>query len=400
MKNYIYIQRKIDISKALGIQSVFLFGARQTGKTSYLTRQMKSKIDLLIDLLDTGERTRLSRNPGILVDEIRALDKDKGLVVIDEIQLVPSLLSEVHRLMESTDFTFLLTGSGVRNLIRSGADMLGGRAGEFIFHPLVWPEIKDIDYSLEHVFRTGLLPQMYLSSRPGKLLTSYWTSYLLTQVQSEGCVRNIPAFSHFLLFAAISSGEQINYSNIANDVGMSQNSIKAWYSILSDMLVGSEIPAFTATKKRKAMVISKYYLFDVGVLRAILNMAPPSENTREYGKFFEHYICHELVAYLDYNGADYRNRGLFYWRTQSGLEVDFVYKDQVAIEVKTTKLINEKKDLRGLRALKDENSCRKYIVVCREGHKRKTEDGIYIYPFETFLEELWSDRIIRVETFE
>ena len=141
MKNFTYIQRKIDIQSALNVQSMFLFGARQTGKTSYITRQMNGKIDLHIDLLDTEERNRLSRNPNILGQEIRALDRNQGLVVIDEIQLVPSLLSEVHRLMESTDFSFLLTGSGVRNLIRSGSDMLGGRAGEFIFHPLVWPEI-------------------------------------------------------------------------------------------------------------------------------------------------------------------------------------------------------------------------------------------------------------------
>ena len=388
------------MSKELQERSMFLFGARQTGKTSYITRQMKDMINLHIDLLDTVERTRLKRDPGLLADEIRALDRNNGLVVIDEIQLVPSLLSEVHRLIESTDFTFLLTGSGVRNLIRSGSDMLGGRAGECIFHPLVWPEIKDLDYSLEHIFRTGLLPQMYLSSRPGKLLTSYWTSYLLTQEQVEGSVRNIPAFSNFLLFAAISSGEQINYSNIASDVGMSQNSIKAWYSILTDMLVGNEIPAYVETRKRKAVAVGKYYFFDVGVLRAILNMAPPSENTSEYGKFFEHYICHELITYLDYNGADYRNRGLCYWRTQSGLEVDFIYKNQVAVEVKVAHLINEKKDLKGLRALKEEALCEKYIVVCREGRKRKTVDGIYIYPFEVFLEELWSGKLVTVENFE
>lgn len=220
------------------------------------------------------------------------------------------------------------------------------------------------------------------------------------QVQVEGSVRNIPAFSNFLLFAAISSGEQINYSNIASDVGMSQNSIKAWYSILTDMLVGNEIPAYVETRKRKAVAVGKYYFFDVGVLWAILNMAPPSENTSEYGKFFEHYICHELITYLDYNGADYRNRGLCYWRTQSGLEVDFIYKNQVAVEVKVAHLINEKKDLKGLRALKEEALCEKYIVVCREGRKRKTVDGIYIYPFEVFLEELWSGKLVTVENFE
>ncbi len=396
MKSFEYITRILNISDMLSLQSQFVFGARQTGKTSYISRQMEGMIDLHIDLLESRERTRLERNPSLLSDEIRALDKNKGLIVIDEIQLVPALLNEVHRVMEQTDFTFLLTGSGVRKLMHSGVDMLGGRAGQIIFHPFVYPEIRDKDFSLEHIFRTGLIPKIYLSDNPGRLLSSYWGSYLLLQIQAEGYVRNIPEFTNFLTFAALSSGEQINFSNIASDTGMAVNSIKSWYGILSDMLVGYEIPAFTATKKRKAATVSKYYLFDVGVIRSILDIAAPGENTSEYGKFFEHYICHELVSYIDYNGGDHRNRGLYYWRTQTGIEVDFIYKNQIAIEVKTTRQVNDRKDLKGLRAFSEEDICRKYILVCREDRKRKTEDGIYIYPYRTFLEELWEGKLLSV----
>ncbi len=397
MRKSNYIIRILDITKDLELQPQFLFGARLTGKTSYLTMQMQDMFSLHIDLLNSNERTMLERNPKVLSERVRALDKEKGLIVIDEIQLVPSLLYEVHKLIESTDFTFLMTGSGVRKLKHAGVDLLGGRAGEIIFHPLVWPEIKDREYSLEHIFKTGLLPRMYLSRNADRLLLSYKNSYILTQVQIEGAIRNIPSFSSFLTLAALSSGEQINFSNIANDTGVSANTIRAWYDILTDMLLGYEIPAYTATKKRKATVISKYYLFDVGVIRSILGSAPPTENTSEYGKFFEHYICHELVSYIDYNGGDSKDRGLCYWRTSTGLEVDFIYKNQVAIETKTTTHVNERGDLKGLRAFREEGLCRKAIIVSRDEFKRKTEDGIYIYPYKVFLDELWRGQILEVK---
>lgn len=396
MKSFDYIDRVIDISRMLSEESKFLFGPRQSGKTSYIMHQMDNLIDLHIDLLESSERIRLERNPSLLFDEVRALDKSSGIIVIDEIQLLPSLLNEVHRIMEATDFRFLLTGSSIRKLMHSGVDLLGGRAGSLMFHTLAWPEIKDKGYSLEHIFKTGLLPRMYLSDNPDKLLSSYCGNYISMQVQAEGLIRNMPAFSSFLSFAAMSSGEQVNFSNIASDTGMSANSIKAWYGILTQMLLGNEIPAFSSTKRRKATSISKYYLFDVGVIRSLLGIAPPSENTSEYGKFLEHYICHEIIAYLDYNGTDYTNRGLCYWRTQTGLEVDFVYKTQLAIEVKATKSVNDRKDLKGIRALKEEDIFSKYIVISREERKRKTEDGIYIYPYNVFLDELWSGDLLSI----
>lgn len=389
-----YINRVLDIAELLKIQSLFLFGARQTGKTSYILNQLEDDIVMHVDLLDTSRQSSYIRNPGLLASEIRALDRNEGLIVIDEIQLVPVLLNEVHRIMESSSFSFLLTGSGVRRLMHAGVDLLGGRAGQIIFHPLVWPEIKDKDYSLEHIFSSGLLPRMYLSGNSGRLLSSYCGSFLINQVQSEGLVRNMPAFSDFLTVAALSSGQQLNFANIASDTGMSVNSIKAWYGILSDMLVGYEIPAFTSSIKRKATAISKYYIFDVGVLRSLMSISPPEENSGQFGNFFEHYICHELVSYIDYHGAMPHDRGLCYWRSRSGYEVDFVFRNQVAIEVKTTRSVDERKDLKGLRALMEEGIFEKFIIVSREERKRRTEDGIWIYPFKDFLDELWSGKIL------
>lgn len=395
-REQMYIKRILDLSNRISLQSQFLFGARQTGKSSYLLHQIKNSIKLNIDLLDSRKRMRYTKDPALLSDEVRALDGDEGIVVIDEIQLVPDLLNEIHNIIETTGFRFILTGSSARRLKNAHVNMLGGRAGKCIFHPLVWPEIKDIDFSLEHIFKTGLLPAIYLSKESDKLLSSYWSTYLVDEVCSEGYVRNLLPFSNFVEMAALSSGEIINYSNIASDLGRSKNTIREWYSILSDMLIGYELPVYGNGRKRKAIDKSKYYFFDVGVLRSILGMPVPNENMSEFGKFFEHYIAHELISYIDYKGDEEKRRNLYYWRTTTGLEVDFIYLPQVAIEVKSYRQINEKKDLKGLRALMDEFVCTEYIVVCREEYKRKTEDGIYIYPYKQFLEELWDGKIIEL----
>ena len=390
-----YIVRTFDASKALSIQSEFLFGPRQSGKTSYIEHQL-GNIALHIDLLDTRERTRYMRDPGLLADVVRALDNDGGIVVVDEIQHVPALLDEVHRMIAETRHRFLLTGSSARKLLKSGVNMLGGRAGMCIFHPFVWPEVKNLGFSLEHAFLTGMLPSIYLDEdNADHLLDSYCSTFLISEVQNEGYTRNLPAFSRFLEIAAVSSGEILNYSNIASDIGMSKNSVREWYSILSDMMIGNEVPVYQGTRKRKAIDKSKYYLFDVGVLRSLMNIPVPTENMSEYGKFFEHMVANELIAYLDYNGADFRNRGLYFWRTTGGIEVDFLFPGEVAIETKTTKEVDTRRDLKGLRALMEEEAAAKYILVSRDSIKRKTEDGIYLYPYEDFLDELWSGKLIK-----
>ena len=387
-----YIKRITNISSKLDRKSQFLFGPRSTGKTSYITNELSERIVLRWDLLNTRLRRRAEEDPGILYDELSASGLDSGLVVIDEIQKVPELLDEVHRLIEETDFRFLLTGSSARKLVRSGVNLLGGRAGKCYMYPFVYPEVKDKDFSLDHIFSSGLLPEAFLSSSPDSVLEDYIDTYLYDEIQSEGAVRNLPAFSRFLEVAAISNGSILNYTNIANDVGLSKNSIREWYQILTDTLLGFSLQPFTGTKKRKPIETAKYYLFDVGILRSLLGCSLPVETQSEYGMFFETFMINEIKAYLSYSGKERRNP-LSYWRSTSGFEVDALIGSETAIELKTSKKLIPR-DLRGLKAFSEESIAKKYIVVCREERKRLIDDLFLVYPWKEFLEDLWNNRII------
>lgn len=386
-----YIKRMTNIKEKLQRKSQFLFGPRATGKTSYISNELSEEIVLRWDLLNTRLRRRAEADPGLLYEQAVAASRKGGLIVIDEIQKVPELLDEVHRLIEEKGFRFLLTGSSARKLVRSGVNLLGGRAGKCHMFPFVYPEVMDIDFSLDHIFSSGLLPSAYLSENPDNVLEDYIDSYLYDEIQSEGVVRNLPAFSRFLEVAAVSNGEILNYSNIANDVGLSKTSIREWYQILTDTLLGFELKPFMKSKKRKAIGTAKYYLFDTGVLRSLLNCPPPSETQTEYGMFFETFMINEISAYLSYSGKD-RRKVLSYWRSTSGYEVDALIGDDVAIEFKTAKKLVPR-DLRGLRAFKEEEIAKKHIIVCREERKRLIDDCFMIYPWKDFLSELWSGDI-------
>lgn len=385
-----YIGRACHIKDKLKDGSLFLFGPRSTGKTSYIREELSDDIVLRWDLLDTRLRRAAEKDPGLLYDEIAALDRKSGLVVIDEIQKVPELLDEVHRAMEETGLRFLLTGSSARKLVKSGVNLLGGRAGRVSLFPFVYPEIKGYGYTLEHIFTSGLLPSAFLAKTPGSILSAYIETYLYDEIQSEGAVRNLPAFSSFLEVVALSNGNIINYSNIASDVGLSKTSIREWYQILSDTLLGFELQAYKATRRRKPIETAKYYLFDVGVLRKLLRINTPVETQSEYGMFFETLIINEIKAYLSYKGRD---ESLCYWRSTSGYEVDIVIGNDIAIETKSSKALVPR-DFRGLKAIREENIIKKYIIVCRENRKRLVDSTYLVYPYEEFLSDLWNDRII------
>ena len=366
-----YIQRIIDIQSKLKSKSLFLFGPRQTGKSSLMIRR------------------RCQADPGVLRDEIATRGIHDGLVIIDEIQKVPELLDEVHLLIEETDIRFLLTGSSARRLKEQGVNLLGGRAGKMNLHPFVWPEIKELNPTLDRILK---LPSVFLSDTPDDVLDDYINVYLQDEIAGEGLVRQLPKFERFLEVAALTNAEEINYSNIASDVMMSRGSITEWYGILYDTMIGFAVPPYTKTKKRKAVETERFYYFDVGLVRFLLGLMDIVDTQTEYGKLFETYIAEELSAYLDYNK---RKEKLSYWRTrQSSFEVDFVIGDDVAIETKTTKLVNENKDLRGLRALQEEGIFKKYIVVSRDSISRTTEDGITLLPWNLFLDWLWDGKII------
>ena len=387
-----YIKRAANISEKLKRKSLFLFGPRSTGKTSYISNELSEHIVLRWDLLSTRLRRKAESDPGLLYEEVMATGKDEGLVVIDEIQKVPELLDEVHRLIEDKGYRFLLTGSSARKLVRSGVNLLGGRAGKAYLFPFVYPEIKDMDFSLDHIFSSGLLPSAFLSDDSNPVLEDYIDTYLYDEIQSEGAVRNLPAFSRFLEVAAISNGDILNFTNIANDVGLSKTSIKEWYQILTDTLLGFELQPFTMTKKRKSIETAKYYLFDVGILRTLLGCQPPSENQTEYGTFFETFMINEIKAYLNYNNKD-RKYPLSYWRSTSGYEVDAVIGRDIAIEFKTAKSLIPR-DFRSLKAFSEENIASKYIIVSREERKRLVDGIFLVYPWKDFLKDLWEGKII------
>lgn len=388
-----YVRRVLNMTGSLARKSQFLFGPRQTGKTMWMDNELTTAA-FRFNLLESNTYQRLAVDPSYLRQVLRRDSSEQGLVIIDEIQKLPSLLGEVHNLIETTGFRFLLTGSSARKLRAQEVNLLGGRAGWKEMYPFVYPEIRDMGYSLDRIFSSGLVPSCYLSAAPDEELSDYIGLYLSQEIQQEGLVRNLPAFSRFLEVAALANAEMINCANISKEVGISATGISEWFRILYDTLVGFEVPAFQKTKKRKTYATSKFYFFDVGIVRRILGLERIQENTVEFGKFFESYIAHELRAFLGYVlGYHDKDGRLCYWRTLSNQEVDFIVDGKLAIETKTTRRYSNS-DLKGLRALKEEGICQRHILVCREEQPLMSDDGIEILPYKTFLEELWSRRFL------
>ena len=384
-----YIERVANIDKRLEKKSIFLFGPRQTGKSSYIKNQL-SEPKLAWTLLDSELYRDLSMRPSILRNTLRAKGINDGVVVIDEIQRLPELLNEVHMLIEETGIHFLLTGSSARKLKKKGVNLLGGRAGLFNFHPLVWPEIKNFDISLERIFKSGLLPAPFSDDDYETFLSDYVGLYVKEEIETEREVRNLPPFWEFLRTVATTSGDIANYENVARDISISGVSVREWYNILVDTLIGFEVPPYRKTKIRKPNAASKFYIFDVGVCRKLQKLTLIEEETAEFGKYFENYIAMEIRSWLDYNSSG--NTGLTYWHARSGQEVDFIINERVAVEVKATKRVSIK-DLKGLKALMEEGLMEKYILVCRENYPQLLDNGILVLPYEDFLSRLWNGEL-------
>ncbi len=385
-----YIERIAQINSKLEKKSLFLFGPRQTGKSSYIKKQLKEP-QLSWSLLDNELYRDLSMRPSLLRNTLKARKINEGVVVLDEIQRLPDLLNEVHMLIEETNIHFLLTGSSARKLKKKGVNLLGGRASRLTFHPLVWPEIKDFDPSLDKILKSGLLPAAFTSDDYESLLSDYTGLYVKEEIEAEREVRNLPPFWEFLRIVAALSGEITNYENVARDVGISGVSVREWYNILVDTLIGFEVPPYRKTKMRKPNATSKFYLFDVGVTRKLQGLSAIEEGTSEFGRYFENYIATEIRSWLDYSGFD--KEGLSYWHALSGQEVDFIIKEKIAIEVKATKRVSPR-DLKGLQALMEEGLIEKYILVCRTDYPELLDNGILILPYKDFLSDLWSGKII------
>ena len=381
-----YRKRVLDLTTLLSERSLFLIGPRQTGKSSYVREELGEIPALTYNLLDSTLRLRLTSDPSYMRQEIEARGLRDCVVFIDEIQKCPFLLDEVHLLIEERGIRFLLTGSSARKLRSTGVNLLGGRARTRAMHPFVYPEVAGRDFSLERVMKCGLLPPHYLSHSPDEDLNAYVNTYLVEEISAEGLSRNLPAFARFLETAALTNTRMLNYTNVANDAQIPRQTVRLWYSILLDTLLGYEVPSYTVTLKRKAITTSKFYMFDIGIVRTLRRLPPAIPEGADFGEFFEHYIFMELRAWIDYRKP---STALSYWRSQSGFEVDFILGNKIAIEVKAAALIYDKL-LKGIMALKEEGLMSKYIVVSREPRPREL-NGILVLPWQVFLEQLWAD---------
>ena len=372
----LWVPRTLDLPALLSKRSHFLFGPRLTGKTSLVRHSLKGT--KVYDLLDTSVFTALSRNPGRLAEELGPGDR---IVVIDEIQFLPVLLNEVHRLIEGRGIRFLLTGSSARKLRRAGVNLLGGRARIKHLHPLTWRELGD-RFDLSRATARGLLPAIYFSDDPKADLEAYAGAYLQQEIVAEGAARNVPAFSRFLKVASHCNATIVNFTNVSNDAQVARTTVYEYFEILKDTLILHELPAWKKTKKRKPFSSSKYYFFDVGVVAA-LQGREFRPGTPEFGEALETYLMHELLSYTDYVSGE----GLGYWRSKSGFEVDFILGDHTAVEVKAKENVSPQ-DLRSLRALGEENVVKRQICVSLEPRRRKVGD-ISVLPLNSFLQALW-----------
>jgi predicted AAA+ superfamily ATPase len=372
-------------------ESAFLWGARQTGKSTFLRKIFPDS--RRYDLLLSDEYRRLTARPELLREECLAMAGKSGrldpIVIVDEVQKIPELLDEIHWLIENTRIRFIMCGSSARKLKRGHANLLGGRAVRYEMHPLVSTEIPELD--LETALNDGLLPPFYGASNVGRRLSAYVGDYLKEEIQAEALSRNVSQFSRFLETAALTNGEIVQYSNVARDCGVSAPTVRAYYQILEDTLLGRFVPAFVKRPKRRVVAAPRFYLFDVGVVGALAHRGRVRMGSELFGRAFEHFVFMELVAHASYSGLGHP---VSYWRTASQLEVDFVLGDhEVAVEVKGSSRA-EPRHLRGLRAIGEEYRLRRKILVSCDPHRRVAEGGIEIIPWREFLSELWVGGVI------
>lgn len=380
-----YLHRTLNIHNLLKNKSFFLFGPRATGKSSLIANGLPSST-LVINLLRSDIFLRLASSPWQLEELCTTRNSPDDIVVIDEIQKIPILLNEVHRLIEEKGIRFLLTGSSARALKKQGVNLLGGRARQAALFPLTFHEIPE--FQLDHYLQYGGLPSIYLSDEPSEDLLTYVNTYLKEEIQAEAVVRKIPAFARFLQFAALSSGQMLNFHSLASDIGLPASTTREYYQVLEDTLLGFFVPGWTKSLKRKPVSRSKFYLFDIGVMHQLAGIRTLEPQSDRYGQAFEHFIAMELRAYLSYTRKDLT---LCYWSSQHGFEVDFIIGDNIAIEVKTTQTITDK-HLKGLLMLKEENICNHYYVISMDKVSRISQ-GITIIHWRDFLLKLWAGKI-------
>lgn len=362
--------------------SLFVFGPRGTGKTNWLKNHLTPN-DLYIDLLDPATFRNLQAQPEQLKNKIKP--KFDGWIVIDEVQKIPELLNEVHRLIEHEQFRFILTGSSARKLRRQSVNLLAGRAIYYQMHPLIIQELADA-FDLEHALTLGMLPATYTYDDPNGYLSTYIHTYLREEVLQEGLIRNTAAFTHFLEVASFSQGGITNYSEIAREVGVDRQAIQNYFSILHDLLLSHSLPAFTKRAKRRLITSDKFYYFDAGVYQHLRPKGILDTPSEIGGMSLETLFYQSILAVIDYYRLNHR---VFYWRTSNGIEVDFIAYGEnnlIAFEIKHTKNITPKM-LRGLRSFKEDYPIAKLFLFYL-GTEILYFDNITVLPFVEGLKKL------------
>lgn len=377
--------RTLDIDLPPG-QSAFLWGARQTGKSTWLRARFPHSVHL--DLLNFDIRLPLSARPTRLGEQLASMpETPTAPVVIDEIQKVPGLLDEVHRLIESRGLSFVLCGSSARKIRRAGVNLLGGRAWRYEMFPLTWPEVPG--FHLLTALNDGLLPGIYGTRHARRSLAAYLRDFLAHEIVGEALTRNSDAFMRFFELLRFSHGELLNYASIARDCGVAAKTVRTYFEILEDTLLGYLIQPFHRRAGRQSISAApKFYLFDVGVAGQVCGRRLTEAAGADFGRAFEHFVLQEIVAARGYQEMEFP---IQFWRTKTGLEVDFVLnRGEVAVEVKGRV---RRGDLRPMRAFQEEFRPGKAIIVTAERDRRRV-DGIDIVPYPDFLWELHAGEIL------
>ena len=371
-------------------QSAFLWGPRKTGKSTLLAERFPDSARF--DLLETRTFIDFTREPWLFTERVLALDAAQRTrpIVVDEVQKVPALLDEAHRLIERHGLAFVLCGSSARKLKRGGANLLGGRAWRFALHPLAWPEVPGLD--LLRALNRGLVPQHYDAAQHRRALAGYVDDYLKEEVFAEGLTRNAATFARFFDALGFCHGQVLNFANVARDCGVDAKTAREYFQILVDTLLGVFVEPFGRRRSRAVLVRApKFYLFDVGVAGHLSGRRLDRAAGPAFGQALEHYVLMEILAFRSYRERDVPVR---YWRTKSGLEVDFVLgRDaEVAVEVKGTRRVRPD-DLKGIRAFREEHRPRRAMVVSNDPAPRRTGD-VDVLPWRVFLERLWTEEIL------
>ncbi|MFH1838468.1 MAG: DUF4143 domain-containing protein [Candidatus Kuenenbacteria bacterium] len=412
--------KRLQKFKGLGTESCFFWGPRQSGKSTLLKTLFPHSP--YYDLLLSDEFERLNRHPSLLREELLARQLNAP-VIIDEVQKIPHLLDEIQWLIVNKNIQFILCGSSARKLKRGKGNLLGGRALHYELFPLVSREIPKFD--LIRALNNGLLPRHYQADLPShlscatnvsntnskmfnqiskrktsqnykhqpmaqSLLRSYIGDYLKEEIAAEAITRNIPAFARFLEIAAFSNGAIINFTNIAQECGVSNPTAKEYFQILVDTLLARFIPSFQKKPKRRVIQSPKFYFFDIGITNALLKRGAIVPGNELFGRVFEQFIFQEIVAYSHYSGLEFP---IFYWRTASGFEIDFILGDQdIALEVKGVSEVLSR-HLRSAFAFREEYKPKKIIIVSLDAKPRNI-NGISIMPWEIFIQNLWAGSVI------